>query len=48
VAVVLAEEDYRQLVEDAASARLAASLADLREGRVRTASAREIMDEVAG
>lgn len=46
VCVVLSQEDYRELVEEAAGARLAASLADVREGRVKTASAGEIMDEV--
>ena len=46
VCVVLLEEDYRELVEGAATARLAAALADVREGRVKTASAREIIDEV--
>ena len=47
VCVVLSEEDYRELVEEAVNARLASSLADVREGRVRTAPAREIMDEVS-
>jgi PHD/YefM family antitoxin component YafN of YafNO toxin-antitoxin module len=48
VCVVLSEDDYQELVTEAASARLAASLADLREGRARTASASEIMAEVTG
>jgi PHD/YefM family antitoxin component YafN of YafNO toxin-antitoxin module len=48
VCVVLTEDDYLELVEDAAGARLASSLADLREGRFRAASAREILDEVTG
>ncbi len=46
--VVLSEDDYRELVSEAASARLAASLADLREGRAKAARASEIMDEVTG
>jgi hypothetical protein len=46
--VVLSEEDYRELVDAAASSRLAASLADLREGRVKPATAREILAEVTG
>ena len=34
VCVVLSEEEFRELVEQAAMARLADSLADLRDGRV--------------
>jgi len=34
VCVVLSEEEFRELVEQAATARLADSLADLRDGRV--------------
>jgi PHD/YefM family antitoxin component YafN of YafNO toxin-antitoxin module len=43
--VVLSETDYRELVEEASASRLAASLADVREGRVKAATAREIVDE---
>ncbi len=43
VCVVLSEEAYRDLVDEAATARLAASRADLREGRVRATSA--LLDE---
>ncbi len=46
VCVVLTEANYRELTDLAATARLTASLADLREGRVREASPKEIMDEV--
>ncbi len=48
VCVVLSEAEYRELAELAATARLAESLADLREGRVREASPQEIMNEVIG
>lgn len=48
VCVVLSQEDYQELVTEAASARLATSLADLREGRSRTARASEIIAEVTG
>lgn len=46
VCVVLSEAYYRELVDLAATARLAQSGADLREGRVREASPQEIMGEV--
>ena len=48
VCVVLSEQAFHELVEEAAESRLAASLADLREGRVRQATLAEILDEVAG
>jgi PHD/YefM family antitoxin component YafN of YafNO toxin-antitoxin module len=48
VCVVLSQEDYEELVHEAASARLAASLADLREGRTKSARVSEIMAEVTG
>jgi PHD/YefM family antitoxin component YafN of YafNO toxin-antitoxin module len=47
VCVVLSQEDYRDLADQAASARLAQSLADVREGRVRTANASDILDEAS-
>ena len=47
VCVVLSEERYRELIEDAAGARLKDSLADLRDGRFATSSARSILDEIS-
>jgi PHD/YefM family antitoxin component YafN of YafNO toxin-antitoxin module len=44
--VVMSSEDYQQLLEDLAEARLAASEADLDAGRVRRGSARELIAEV--
>lgn len=41
--VVLAEEEYRQLLADLAEARLAASEADWVAGRVQRGTARELM-----
>ena len=41
--VVLAEEEYRQLLADLAEARLAASEADWGAGRVERGNARELM-----
>ncbi len=41
--VVMSEEDYQQLMNDLAEARLAASEADLRENRVRRGDAKELM-----
>ena len=41
--VVMSEQDYRQLMNDLAEARLAASEADLREGSVRRGDAKELM-----
>jgi PHD/YefM family antitoxin component YafN of YafNO toxin-antitoxin module len=46
VFVALSEEDFRALVEDAAAARLAASLADVREGRVRYGAAADLVQEL--
>jgi len=43
--VVMSSEDYQQLLEDLAEARLVASEADLDAGRVRRGSARELMEE---
>ena len=41
--VVMSEQDYQQLINDLAEARLAVSEADLREGRVRRGDAQELM-----
>jgi PHD/YefM family antitoxin component YafN of YafNO toxin-antitoxin module len=41
--VVMSEEDYQQLMNDLAEARLAASEMDLREGRVRRGNAKKLM-----
>jgi PHD/YefM family antitoxin component YafN of YafNO toxin-antitoxin module len=41
--VVMSERDYQELMSDVAEARLAASEADLREGRVRRGDARKLM-----
>ncbi len=41
--VVMSEQDYRELMNDLTEARLAASEADLREGRVRRGDARKLM-----
>lgn len=44
--VVLAEEDYEAMLRDLAEARLAASEADWKAGRVRSGSARQLMQEI--
>jgi len=44
--VALKEEQFQALLDEAEEARLAASLADLKEGRVRFASASEIVAEI--
>ena len=41
--VVMSEQDYRELLNDLTEARLAASEADLREGRVRRGDAKALM-----
>ena len=41
--VVMSEQDYQELMKDLTEARLAASEADLREGRVRRGDAEELM-----
>ncbi len=41
--VVMSEQDYQELMKDLTEARLAASEADLREGRVRRGDARKLM-----
>ena len=45
--VVLSEQDYRQLMNDLADARLAASEMDLKAGRVSRGSARDLMKVLA-
>jgi PHD/YefM family antitoxin component YafN of YafNO toxin-antitoxin module len=47
VCVVLSEERYRELVDEAAGARLANSLADLNHGRFATSDAHSILDEIS-
>jgi PHD/YefM family antitoxin component YafN of YafNO toxin-antitoxin module len=44
--VALAEEQFQALLDEAEEARLAASLTDLAEGRVRFASASELLAEI--
>jgi hypothetical protein len=44
--VVLFEEDYQTMMEDLALARIEASEADLRAGRVRKGSAADLMKEL--
>ena len=44
--VVMSEDDYRELMSDLAEARLAASEADLKKGRVRRGSAKALMEEI--
>jgi PHD/YefM family antitoxin component YafN of YafNO toxin-antitoxin module len=41
--VVMSEQDYLELMRDLTEARLAASEADLREGRVRRGDAKKLM-----
>ena len=45
--VVMSESDYQSLISDLAEARLAASEMELKAGRVRRGSARELMKELA-
>lgn len=44
--VVMSEQDYQLLVSDLADARLAASEADLKAGRVKRGTAAELMTEI--
>ena len=44
--VVLRDEDYRQMMNDLAEARLAASERDLKSGRVRRGTAAKLMREL--
>ena len=41
--VVMSEQDYQELMKDLTEARLAASEADLREGRVRRGDAKKLI-----
>lgn len=45
--VVLSEEEFAELVGEAERARIAASLADVREGRVRWGTAAEVLEELS-
>ncbi len=47
VCVVLSETEFQELLDQAATARLADSLADLQDGRVAFSSSREILDEIS-
>jgi len=47
VCVVLSEEGYRELVHEAAGARLAESLADFRDGRIAFSTSQDILDEIS-
>jgi len=44
--VVLSETDYEQMIEDSAEARLRASEADVKCGRVRRGSSKNLMREI--
>ncbi|MBN1269745.1 MAG: prevent-host-death protein [Kiritimatiellae bacterium] len=44
--VVMSESDYRQMINDLADARLAASEADVKAGRVRRGTAAQLMREI--
>lgn len=46
-AVVLSEEDFAELIGAAERARIAESLADIREGRVRWGTAADLLKELA-
>jgi PHD/YefM family antitoxin component YafN of YafNO toxin-antitoxin module len=45
--VVMSEDDYQELMNDLTEARLAASEMDLRAGRVRRGTAKELMQALA-
>jgi PHD/YefM family antitoxin component YafN of YafNO toxin-antitoxin module len=45
--VMLSEKDYETLLSDLAEARLAASEADLKAGRVKRGSAKQLMAEIS-
>ncbi len=45
--VVLSEEEFADLVSEAERSRIAASLADVREGRVRWGTAAEVLEELS-
>lgn len=44
--VVMSESDYRQMLNDLAEARLAASDADLKAGRIQRGSAAQLMHAI--
>ena len=44
--VVLSEESYKMMLEDIVSARLDASDTDIREGRVKSGSISELIQEI--
>ncbi len=44
--VVMSEQDYQQLMDDLSEARLAASEMDLKAGRVKHGSARQLIKEI--
>lgn len=44
--VVMSKEDYEQMVNDLTEARLAASEADVKAGRVKRGSSAELMREI--
>lgn len=46
--VVMSEQDYDMLVSDLAEARLAASKADLKAGRVKRGTSTDLMAELRG
>jgi PHD/YefM family antitoxin component YafN of YafNO toxin-antitoxin module len=46
--VVLSEDDYQALMDDLAEARLTASEADLKAGRVRRGTASDLMRALTG
>ena len=45
--VVLSEEDYQQMMDDLADARIAASEADIMAGRVRKGTAKGLIKETS-
>jgi len=47
VFVALSEEQFAELVSDADSSRIAASLADIRDNRVRWGTATEVVEELS-
>lgn len=47
VFVALSEEQYADLVSEADSSRIAASLADIRDNRVRWGTAAEVVEELS-
>ena len=44
--VVMSEKDFQQLIDDLAEARLAASEADMKSGRVRKGTLKQLMAEI--